>query len=396
MTARSFLTCSIVLFLLVGCTGGDGSSDHTAVELEVDVQEVLAFGSGESEPPEALLGAPRYVRTDDEGNIYVSDFKPLGIKVFDPSGNYRRTIGGQGEGPGEFQSITSMTINNAGELVVADWHSQRLLRFSPEGETLETRTMEDTDVSWPRYIEQLPNGNYVMLFRRTESDREESGQAGPAQLVHIIDEQFEETASFGTVPEHWEDERPYAVKTSGFEPGRVTVVGTDELIYVPTLYRGKLYRFRKEEGEWSLVQTLDGRVVREEAYTPLDEAPDRENRPPNVNVIHSRGDVFPAAIHNKSEAVFTLTDGRIVHFSVIQEGEERYLQAELFTQDGRLTGWGRIDNFDRVNEEDPRSRPWVRISWKDDDDRFYIVDYRGEPTVRVVNITFAPAAAEGN
>lgn len=49
------------------------------------------------------LGEPRSIAVDGAGRVYVVDTKPAVIKVFGPDGKLIRTIGHEGEGPGEFR-----------------------------------------------------------------------------------------------------------------------------------------------------------------------------------------------------------------------------------------------------------------------------------------------------
>lgn len=49
------------------------------------------------------LGEPRSLAVDEWGRVYVVDSKPATIKVFTPDGKLIRTIGREGEGPGEFR-----------------------------------------------------------------------------------------------------------------------------------------------------------------------------------------------------------------------------------------------------------------------------------------------------
>lgn len=57
---------------------------------------------GEDGTP-AELGQPRSIAVDDWGRVYVVDAKPAAIKLFAPDGRFIRTIGREGEGPGEFR-----------------------------------------------------------------------------------------------------------------------------------------------------------------------------------------------------------------------------------------------------------------------------------------------------
>jgi hypothetical protein len=58
--------------------------------------------SGEDGTP-AEIGQPNSVAVDEEGRVYVVDSKPAVIKVFAPDGSLVRSIGREGEGPGEFR-----------------------------------------------------------------------------------------------------------------------------------------------------------------------------------------------------------------------------------------------------------------------------------------------------
>ena len=59
---------------------------------------VLAGDDGEG-----MIFFPQQVEEGPDGNLYVLDSGDSFIKVFSPDGRYLRKIGGQGEGPGEFQ-----------------------------------------------------------------------------------------------------------------------------------------------------------------------------------------------------------------------------------------------------------------------------------------------------
>jgi hypothetical protein len=59
--------------------------------------------SGEDGTP-GELGEPQVLAVDGEGRVYVVDSKPAIIKVFSPDGALVRTIGREGEGPGEFRA----------------------------------------------------------------------------------------------------------------------------------------------------------------------------------------------------------------------------------------------------------------------------------------------------
>jgi hypothetical protein len=77
-----------------------------------------------------------HIVVDDDENIYVSDSKAAFIKVFDKSGNYLRTIGKKGQGPGEFLYPFEILVMPQGELMVNDLNQLRVHFFSLDGKFL--------------------------------------------------------------------------------------------------------------------------------------------------------------------------------------------------------------------------------------------------------------------
>jgi len=103
-------------------------------EKSVTFEEELSIGGEECE----MLSRPMLYTVDNGGRIYISDYQDQAIKVFDPDGKYIRSIGRQGEGPGEFSNIGSPTILPDGNLFVMDSMAMRLNLFEPEGTYLRS------------------------------------------------------------------------------------------------------------------------------------------------------------------------------------------------------------------------------------------------------------------
>ncbi len=84
----------------------------------LELKEDLSIGGPDAQG-EYALDQVRQVVVDDGGTMYVLDPRASHIKVFDASGKYLRTIGRKGQGPGELEYPTTMSlIGPRGELAV--------------------------------------------------------------------------------------------------------------------------------------------------------------------------------------------------------------------------------------------------------------------------------------
>jgi hypothetical protein len=117
-------------------------------------------------------GTPEHTfsRIDDlalssDGEILVSDGLSQELRLFDAGGRYLRTIGGAGDGPGEFASAPSIAGLAGDTAYVFDLRSERLTSFDLEGEMLEAITLGSESVPRPRSLLRLTDGSYLSTSR---------------------------------------------------------------------------------------------------------------------------------------------------------------------------------------------------------------------------------------
>ena len=87
--------------------------------LEPDFEEVYRIGSLSGEDWEQF-GYVYEVAFDGAGQLYVLDARSSLITVVGPDGEFRRTFGGPGEGPGEFLRPLALAVFRDGRVVVGD------------------------------------------------------------------------------------------------------------------------------------------------------------------------------------------------------------------------------------------------------------------------------------
>lgn len=116
-------------------------------------------GRGSREPADGSARAFHRVRTPfltDEGELVVPTAGSGKIRVFGPGGELRRTLGGSGQGPGEFVWLDGAWAR--GDTIEAwDWKQRRLTRFLPDG-SVEVVRFESVSSAQRALPGHLPDG----------------------------------------------------------------------------------------------------------------------------------------------------------------------------------------------------------------------------------------------
>jgi hypothetical protein len=79
----------------------------------------------------------------DDGTIYVLDGKESHVKMFDASGKYLKTFARKGQGPGELESPSAISINQAKKEIMIQEISRRLSYFAMDGRFLRNQSLKD-------------------------------------------------------------------------------------------------------------------------------------------------------------------------------------------------------------------------------------------------------------
>ncbi len=167
----------VTVALLAGCGAGDvpevewwfDLGEDTAVHVVVPEQE-RGFERGELEldlllysttdPNYQFGGQPLMVDTDADERIYVLDMAASEVRAYDTTGEYLRTIGRPGQGPGELSSPVSLLVE-ADTIAVTDSVSSRLTRWRTTGELLETVSLEG--MPFFQLLGSTPRGSWLGL-----------------------------------------------------------------------------------------------------------------------------------------------------------------------------------------------------------------------------------------
>jgi len=141
---------ALVFFILVSCGEQEPEWEGTIEEVDgvtvvqnpkepiygediLELEEELTIGEAEDREEYMFSDVSNLAVSDDE-KIFVLDTKRGHIKVFDRMGNYLKSIGRKGQGPGEMQFPTSILITPNNEIMVTDSEALQLIFFTLEGD----------------------------------------------------------------------------------------------------------------------------------------------------------------------------------------------------------------------------------------------------------------------
>jgi 6-bladed beta-propeller len=134
-------------------------------------REVWRAGGDEEE--DVLFGVLTSVDIDDQGNVYALDMQLSQVNVFDRDGNLLRTIGREGEGPGEFRRASAMFLMPDANVAVLQQMPGKLVLLSPDGKPAgDFQGPQGTDGGTLAYFEGGRAGNAVVLNTRQFSQKD--------------------------------------------------------------------------------------------------------------------------------------------------------------------------------------------------------------------------------
>lgn len=107
------------------------AKDSQEKPVTLEAEEVWRIGG---EDDEEIFGVITDIIADDEGNFYLLDAQLSEIKVYSEDGEYLRTIGREGEGPGEFRGAFNMFRVPGGNIGVLQTFPGKIVVLTPDGE----------------------------------------------------------------------------------------------------------------------------------------------------------------------------------------------------------------------------------------------------------------------
>ncbi len=345
-------------------------------KIEVELDTVAVIGNDSS-----FFADPYFLRTDSKGRIFVADRALNKILVFSQEGVFLYSIGERGPGPGEFRSIHGMGINN-NELFIIDRTSHTIESFSSSGEYLETNVINTLINNRANY--DFWNNFHFIFFNAYMNGRDKSF------LLYVLNKDFDlvgkylDTFKMKNMP-------GIISETMVFNSGSHFISG-DTLYLATGVYNGLIYKYLiSKEGQNKVnLKLLDIALGLVHKKGATKHKASEYSGYYDYKITHSMNRGSHAYIlHNHSLGLFQLDNGKIVHFTYIEnkEGTKRSLGVEVYDQNMNPIGYAPLKVF-RFNPDNWWLINWDSL-WKGKNDRFYVIDNKGIPRVIVFTIEIA-------
>jgi len=184
------LAGAILVAALGGCALADDESGTRVVENTL-ASSWQATGEWTLEedlrlygPPGGYFGAVGALATDSRDNIFVLDGFAQQIHVFDSEGAHLRTVGGKGEGPGEFRMAQALVMGPGDTLWVTDPMTRRYSVFGPDGGLARLVTRRINGGAAAERCSLSDDGSYLEWVTRFPNE-ERTGELSDIDLLHI-------------------------------------------------------------------------------------------------------------------------------------------------------------------------------------------------------------------
>ena len=144
-------------------------------EWRVGEAPTLEIGLAEG-PNEYLFALVRNALRRVDGSIVVANAQTLEVRLFDPSGRHLASMGGRGDGPGEFGFLTWVGLLGGDSIAAYDAMARRISIFSPQGEFVRDASLRLPQAgSFPMPVGLLRDGSMALQVLEPGGNRPAEG-----------------------------------------------------------------------------------------------------------------------------------------------------------------------------------------------------------------------------
>ncbi|MFH1756398.1 MAG: 6-bladed beta-propeller [Candidatus Latescibacterota bacterium] len=225
---------------------------------------------------EFLFGVLTQITSDESGNMYVLDAQLHQVMVFSPDGEYLRSIGRQGEGPGEFNRPSDLFMTVDGNVAVMQGMPGKIVLMTPEGEPAGNHPVPEPEDGGMQMFSSGQLAGTQLVLSAERFSRREDGMTISSALIGV-DKMGKQVATYFTQ----EDKRDFANLT--FDEKKMR----DNAITWSAAGNGRVFASDNFDAYHIKVYKADGsleRVIEREYQSRVRSAKEIEDNTPRVMI----------------------------------------------------------------------------------------------------------------
>lgn len=334
--------------------------------------ELWRLGGDDEE--DVIFGVIADVAVDQNSNVYLLDAQLNEVLVFDAGGEYVRSVGREGEGPGEFRRPAGLFLTAAGDVAVVQMMPGKIVLLTAEGEPAGIHPVQSPDDGVQFFTSAARSADQIAVSSRRFKRRDNGADITESLLR--IDANGDQTATYMEVN-----------TTREFTSTEIDEKSISGTLVWSVAEDGRLYASDSFDAYAITVWDADGAVNRviERRYSHrVRTAGEKERRAPVMGMGRRRGRGRPRVEIKASD-----TDRDIVAIYPRNAG----ILWVLSSRGAYDTGDGTMAVFD-VFDADGRFTSQIELSGEGDFDRdeFHVV---GDHLYVVTNVRAARRALRG-
>jgi hypothetical protein len=156
----------VCISAIAGCSGSvpdDGADADGIPTWTIDAEPRSRIGVEDGDP-RYLFDRVADVRLLADGGVVVADDGASTIRVFSSDGTHLASMGGPGEGPGEFRWTGHVSVLHPDTILVYDGSLFRVTRFLTDGTLIGTLPVRPEDGSPEAYLGTYSNGDAAIAW----------------------------------------------------------------------------------------------------------------------------------------------------------------------------------------------------------------------------------------
>ncbi len=177
-------------------------------KVTMELEELWRIG-GDTDDEDEFFGVITQVTNDDDGNVYLLDSQLNEVKIFDKDGAFVRTIGREGEGPGEFRFPSSVFFVPTGEVGVLQTAPAKIVLLTKDGEPAgEMPTPKIEGEGFVSMSGARLAGDQLVCMAQANNFNQEAGTFTQTVMLRGANTKGDIVATYYSEPRLWEFANP--------------------------------------------------------------------------------------------------------------------------------------------------------------------------------------------